>query len=165
MRDAAKHPLWIALPLFAADQLSKQWIINRGFEFNSPNWTDHPVINGFFYLVYWGNTGSAFSMFPGGNYFFIGLSLAAFSGLLIFWSRGAFREPLYRVGVGLLLAGILGNVTDRFIHHYVVDFLVFDLKIPHADPWPAFNIADSCICTAVGLFFIASFNERKGRAD
>jgi signal peptidase II len=82
-------------------------------------------------------------------------------GLLIYWHRGGFREPLYRWGVGLLMGGILGNVTDRLnpARHHVVDFLWVDLHVRFADPWPAFNIADSCICVAVGLFLIAAFRE------
>ncbi|RYD73829.1 MAG: hypothetical protein EOP84_20925, partial [Verrucomicrobiaceae bacterium] len=46
---------------------------------------------------------------------------------------------------------------------HVVDFLLFYLHLPYADPWPAFNVADSCICVAVGLFLIASFKEERAR--
>jgi len=57
----------------------------------------------------------------------------------------------------VLMAGILGNLTDRIVHGHVVDFLLFDLHIRWANPWPAFNVADSCICIAVVCFMIASF--------
>ncbi len=154
-----KHPLLIAFPLFALDQATKRWVV-RHLEFNSIR----PVVPGFFDLVYFGNTGAAFGSFRDSNLFFVLLSVATFVGLLIAWSRGAFRERLNRWGVALLMGGILGNVTDRLIHHHVVDFLLFDLHVRFANPWPAFNVADSCICIAVALFLIASFREGRTAA-
>jgi signal peptidase II len=64
-----------------------------------------------------------------------------------------------RIGWALLLAGILGNLTDRLWHGSVVDFLLFDLHVPYAHPWPAFNVADSCIFVAAALFIWQSFRE------
>ena len=151
-----KHPLLIALPAYALDQLTKWWVV-RTIPFDS----GHPVIPGFFDLVYWGNTGAAFGSFKDNNVFFVSLSAATFIGLLIAWARGSFRDALNFWGVGLLLGGIMGNVTDRLVHHHVVDFLLFDLHVRFADPWPAFNVADSCIFIAVGLFLIAGFLEPK----
>ena len=111
--------------------------------------------------MYFGNTGAAFSAFTGNNAFFIGLSAVAFIGLIVFYLRGAFPDRLARWGVGLLLAGILGNVTDRLLHGHVVDFLLFDLHVRFANPWPAFNVADSCICTAAGFFLLGAFLESR----
>jgi signal peptidase II len=45
----------------------------------------------------------------------------------------------------------------------VVDFLLFDLGFAPANPWPAFNVADSCICVSVGLMLIASVREELDR--
>ena len=53
----------------------------------------------------------------------------------------------------------MGNLTDRLLHGAVIDFLLFDLHVPFAHPWPAFNVADACICIAVGCFIIHSFRE------
>ena len=63
------------------------------------------------------------------------------------------------VCLALLLAGVMGNLTDRITHGHVIDFLLFDLHIPFAHPWPAFNVADSCICIAVGCFIFHSFRQ------
>jgi signal peptidase II len=63
--------------------------------------------------------------------------------------------------LALLLAGILGNLTDRFLYGHVIDFLLFDLHVPYAHPFPAFNVADSCISIAVLLFIIHSFGKQK----
>ncbi len=165
-----RHPLLVALPLFALDQLTKWWIIAiKQLPFESddglptiPGFYGMPVWPRVFHLVHWGNTGSAFGMFKNGNIPFIVISVVTFIGLLIALRRGAFAEPLNRWGVALLMGGILGNLTDRLVHGHVVDFLLFYLRIPGANPWPAFNVADSCICVAVGLFLIAAWQE--GRA-
>ncbi len=87
------------------------------------------------------------------------LSVVTLAGLLVFYARGVFRDLLSRVGVGLLIAGILGNLTDRLRYQHVVDFLLVDLHVRFANPWPAFNVADSCIFIATGCFIIASLLE------
>jgi predicted transposase YbfD/YdcC len=55
----------------------------------------------------------------------------------------------------LLVSGVLGNLTDRILHGYVIDFL--DFILPWYGQWPAFNVADSAICAAAALFFISGF--------
>jgi len=65
------------------------------------------------------------------------------------------------LSLALLLAGIVGNLTDRLLYGHVIDFLLFDLHVPYAHPWPAFNVADSCISVAVVLFIIQSFRKQK----
>jgi len=150
----------VAIPLYALDQATKWWIVTH-LEFGE----QRQVVPGFFDLVYFGNTGAAFSILRDNNLFFIVLSLVTLAGLLIATARGAFKDTLSRCGVGLLIGGILGNVTDRLIHHHVVDFLLFDLHIRFADPWPAFNVADSCICTAVGLFILATLREGRPQSQ
>jgi len=154
--------LAIALPLFALDQLTKWWVVAHMIPYDDP----HPVIENFFYLCHWQNTGAAFSIGTGKNWFFVALSAVTLAGLLTFYIRGAFRDLLSRVAVSLLVAGILGNLTDRLRFHHVVDFLLFYLRIPFterplpfAHPWPAFNVADSCIFLATGCFIIASLRE------
>src|SRR4051812_38545037 len=115
-----KHPLFIALPCYALDQLTKWWVV-RSIPFDS----GREIVPGFFDLVYWGNTGAAFGVMKNNNVFFVSLSALTFIGLLVAWRRGSFRDALNLWGVGLLLGGILGNVTDRLVHHHVVDFLLF----------------------------------------
>lgn len=153
-----KFLLSIALPLYALDQATKWWILGRSD--GIIGWQE-TVIPNFFDLCYLANTGAAFSMFRDNNSFFIGLSFVALIGLVIFYRRGAFPDRWSRWGVALLLAGILGNLTDRLIHGHVVDFLLFDLHVRFANPWPAFNVADSCICISAGLFIIAALFEAK----
>jgi signal peptidase II len=98
-------------------------------------------------------------MFKDNNQFFIGLASAALVILAIMARRGCFMDKPTRIGAALLASGVLGNLTDRLIHGYVVDFL--DVILPWYGHWPAFNIADAAICTAAGLFLFSGFTETK----
>jgi signal peptidase II len=142
---------------YALDQATK-WLVIRALPFES----ERIIIPGFFTLVHWGNTGAAFSSFNHNNGIFIALSACTLVMLAVFAIRGAFQHAATRLAVSLLSAGVLGNLTDRIRHHHVVDFLLFNLHVPFANPWPAFNVADSCICTAAGILVVSAwFEERK----
>ena len=149
-----KTLLAVSLPLYALDQVTKYlvWSHIHGGEFI-------PVIPGWFDLVHVGNTGAAWGMMHNSNGFFAGLSLVALVVLGVLYRQNAFADPLARAGFLLLVPGILGNLTDRLAHGHVVDFLSFDLHVPGANPWPSFNVADSCICVAVGLFLLGSLRD------
>ena len=149
-----KFLLSLALPIYALDQATKWWIIAES-EY-SHEW-QRTIIPDFFALVYAENTGAAFSLLSDSNIGFLIVSLLALAGLVIATLRNVFPDRLSRIGVGLLVGGILGNVTDRIVHGFVVDFLLVDLHVRFANPWPIFNVADSAICIAVGLFIFASF--------
>jgi signal peptidase II len=124
------------------------------------------------------NTGAAFGSFKNNNTFFIAISCVALLFALILLlgqSRSAWmadfprsRQPLGRtrdLSLALLTAGVLGNLTDRLLYGHVIDFLLFDLHVPFAHPWPAFNVADSCICLAVVFFVINSFRSEKNAPE
>ena len=149
-----KFLLALALPIYALDQATKWWILGKSDGFIG--WQE-PVIPGFFDLCYLANTGAAFSSFHNNNGAFIVIGFLALFAIVAATARNFFPDTLSKIGVGLLVGGILGNVTDRFLHGHVVDFLLFDLHVRFADPWPAFNVADSAICVAVGVFILASF--------
>jgi signal peptidase II len=144
----------VTLPFYLLDQATK-WAVLGRMEVGE----ERVVVPGFFDLVHWRNTGAAFSMLSDSNPFFIGLSVVAL-GVLggLIW-LGKFRDGLSRLGCAFLLAGILGNLTDRILHGSVVDFLLFNLHVPYASPWPAFNVADSCIFIAAALWIWQSFRE------
>jgi len=155
-----KFIFFLSLPLYALDQWTKQLILR----FISPD-VPRMVISDFFNLVNVTNTGAAFGSFRNNNTFFIAISSVALLVVLALLVR---RRPsdLWRdISLALLLAGILGNVTDRLLYGHVIDFLLFDLHIPYAHPWPAFNVADSCISVAVVLFVINSFWQSKPSAE
>lgn len=152
-----KSPFWLltlTLPFYVLDQLTKELVLRFIAEDEIV-----PVIPGVFYLIRTYNTGAAFSMGQNNNWFFLILAAAVFVVLLALWFRGKFERPLTRVAIALLLAGIAGNLTDRIRHGHVIDFL--DVVLPWYGHWPAFNVADSCICVAAGLLFIGALKEPK----
>ena len=164
-----KYVFLISLPLYLLDRVTKYWVLHS----IDP---DQPVVvvPSFFHLVNITNTGAAFGSFKNNNASFIVISCIAFLFALVlllarheyvssdqpkslWWTRNFWRD----VSLALLLAGVLGNLTDRLLYGHVIDFLLFDLHVPFAHLWPAFNVADSCICIAVAFFIIHSFRQEK----
>ena len=152
-----KFIFFISLPLYLLDQLTKAFVL-VSIRPEQPR----VVIPGFFDLVHITNTGAAFGSFKNNNTFFVGLSFLALLFVAILLLRRHRSPDTWRdFSLALLLAGVLGNLTDRLLYGHVIDFLLFDLHIPYAHPWPAFNVADSCICIAVVFFIIHSFRQNK----
>jgi signal peptidase II len=148
--------LFLSLPLYALDQLTKQCVLRSISPYDA-----RIVVPNFFSLVNVTNTGAAFGSFKGNNIFFVVISIIAFVVVTVLLVRHRRSDPWRDVSLALLLAGILGNLTDRLLYGHVIDFLLFNLHIRYADPWPAFNVADSCISIAVVLFIIHSFWKQK----
>ena len=142
--------LLLTLPLYILDQTTKFLVLA-----NIPTHVTIEVIPGFFNLVQVHNTGAAFGMLKDNNWFFIVLASVALIAVAVMAKRGCFLDTPTRLGAALLASGILGNLTDRLLHGYVVDFL--DVILPWYGHWPAFNVADSCICVAAFLFLISGF--------
>lgn len=172
--------LGVTLPLYLLDQATKWWVVTR---FKPPTITGgadgFPVIEGFFNLVRVHNTGVAFGMGNGTTWapvVFLLVPVIALGVIGFMWRRGLFPGKISRVAVALLLTGIFGNLTDRLVQGfvleewkrapalvrlskgYVVDFLDFTIPLINYR-WPAFNVADSCICIAAGLLFLAAGKE------
>ncbi|MEY2506785.1 MAG: signal peptidase [Verrucomicrobiota bacterium] len=155
-----KYILLLSLPLYLLDQITKHLVLRFvGAE------DIHVVVPDFFAVVNVTNDGAAFGSFKNNNAFFIVLSCVAFVFVFALLLRRTLARDRFRdVSLALLLAGIMGNLTDRLLHGHVIDFALFDLHVPLAHPWPAFNVADSCICIAVICFIIHSLRGRKTAA-
>jgi signal peptidase II len=153
-----KFVLLLSLPLYALDQLTK-WLVLHNIAADEPR----IIVPEFFALVFLTNDGAAFGSFKNNNLFFVVLSCAAMVFVLTLLLRRHERDSLRDVSLALLLGGVLGNLTDRLLHGHVIDFLLFDLHVPFAHPFPAFNVADSCICVAVFCFIAHSL--RAGRTN
>ena len=114
----------------------------------------------FFNLVLAMNTGVSFSMFSNaGPYFLTGLALCicAFIVYLMFTEKDVYTRSC----LALILGGAIGNIIDRLQFKAVVDFLDFHVFGYH---WPAFNVADSCICVGVILLlFRMIFKKEKNK--
>src|SRR5213076_3057003 len=147
-----KFILFVSLPLYALDQWTKQLVLRAINPYEA-----RIIAPDFFSLVNVTNTGAAFGSFKGNNLFFIVISAVALVAVTILLLRRRSPDRWRDLSLALLLAGILGNLTDRLLYGHVIDFLLFDLHVPYAHPCPAFNVADSCIPVAVVLFIIHSF--------
>lgn len=161
-----RYILFLSLPLFALDQFTKYLILQRFPEYPSHDFIE--VIPGFFNLVRVHNTGMAFGLLNGSpyaNYLFGVIGIAALTIIGFLWKRNAFPDKTTKIAAALLIAGILGNFTDRVLpgRGYVVDFLDFQppfygkLFPSTGGHFAVFNVADSCICIAAALLIISSF--------
>jgi len=149
---------WIAaIAGFAADQLTKYWVVLSFAEVGDTV----PLWPGVFHLTYVINTGAAFSLFSDSGGWLRWLSLVVSVGLAIYGLVGR-MQPLERYGFGLILAGAAGNGLDRFLLGYVVDF--FDFRLIR---FPVFNVADVAINIGIGLVLLSSLRapERDERRD
>jgi signal peptidase II len=146
----------LALVVFALDQFTK-WLVLKLL----PAFQEKIVIGGFFKFVHWGNTGAAWSLFSGNN---VTLAVVALLALVaLFLTRHHFDSHTLpgQIAFGLIFGGIAGNLTDRLLpsRHAVVDFLYFYLQQRggRVIDFPAFNVADTAICTGVGLIFLITW--------
>jgi len=143
--------------VFMIDQTSKAWAIRR-LRFGD----DLVVIPNFLNFAYAQNTGVAFSFLDNhGDAGRWGLSavagVAAILVLYYFWRVPRSHDRLLGA-LALLLAGILGNVTDRLRLGFVVDFIDVQFGNWH---YPTFNVADMAICIGAGLLILDMFFSRK----
>jgi len=133
------HWLAIALVLLLVDQFTKILVIGS-FQLG-----EGQAVTGFFNLVRVHNAGAAFSFLAGASgwqrWFFIVLGLVA--AVVIIWMlKNHPGQRLFCFALACILGGAVGNVIDRVLYGYVVDFLDFHWAGMH---FPAFNVADSTI--------------------
>lgn len=140
--------LSIAAVVIVLDQLTKL-VVLRVFDLG-----DALPLTDFFNLVRVHNTGAAFSFLAGAGgwqrWFFVGLGAVA-SVFIVWMLRTQGHQRLFAWSLSLILGGAIGNVIDRLLHGYVVDFLDF-----HSAGWhfPAFNVADSAITVGAVLLIV-----------
>lgn len=132
---------WLVLAalIIIADQLTKVWILGNY------RLGDSTTITSFFNIVRVHNTGAAFSFLANAagwqRWFFTAVGVVA-AVVIVVMLRSHAGQKLFSFALANILGGAIGNVIDRLLHGYVVDFLDF-----HSAGWhfPAFNIADSAI--------------------
>lgn len=133
--------LWLglALAVVVLDQLSKTLILGQ-FQLG-----DSVTLTSWFNLVRVHNTGAAFSFLAGASgwqrWFFVGLGTVA-SAFIVWMLKKHPTQKLFCFAVTMIMGGAIGNVVDRLLHGYVVDFIQV-----HYGGWyfPSFNLADSAI--------------------
>jgi signal peptidase II len=152
--------LWLSFLALILDQSSKQ-IIDTSMQL----YQSIPVMP-YFNLTYVHNTGAAFSFLSeaGGwqRWFFAGLALTVSVVITVWLARLKNHETLLAVALSLVLGGAVGNLIDRLLYGYVIDFLDVYYQDWH---WPAFNIADSAITLGVALMLAESFGLGRSKSD
>ncbi|HSR87781.1 MAG TPA: signal peptidase II [Pontiella sp.] len=145
--------LLLGLVVLIFDQLTKQAVRNHLVYGES-----RPIIEGFFNLVYVRNDGAAWNILSGYGIVLILISISVLVMLYVY-RRSFLQEQLsHRILLGLLIGGIIGNLVDRIRFGWVTDFLDFQFGSYH---YPSFNVADSAICIAIGLYVITNLLQKK----
>ena len=148
--------LFVSAVLVLADQVSKAIVVRTMSLYESV-----PIIQNFFHFTYITNDGMAFGInFPFGYFMFttVSILLTAF----LFWYLWSVRNHsiIIRLGIGLIIAGAIGNLIDRIFLGEVIDFLDFMIGDFH---WYVFNLADSYVTVGMGLVLFDSIVLEKKR--
>ena len=140
--------LGIALIVILADQFTKTLILG---DFHLG---DSRYVTSFFNVVRVHNTGAAFSFLAGAagwqRWFFVALGLVA-TGFIVWMLNRHGGQRMFGWALSLILGGALGNVIDRLLHGYVVDFIQVHYQNAY---FPSFNVADSAITVGAGLLIL-----------
>lgn len=139
----------VAAVLYATDQVTKHLAVEH-----LSGEPDKPLVGDLLQLHLTRNPGAAFSTGTAFTEFLTGVAIVAVG--VVLWLSRRLGSRLWAVALGLLLAGVSGNLTDRMLREpgpfrgHVIDFLM----LPH---WPIFNVADMCINVAAGLILLQAF--------
>jgi len=144
--------LWLTGLIFILDFFTKLWASSALSLYEAV------PITSFFNITLAHNSGAAFSFLAdagGWQRWFFTVIAVVVSGVILVWlKRLPSHEKLQAIALASVLGGALGNVLDRVMHGYVVDFLDFYYQDYH---WPAFNVADISIVIGAGLLIWHSF--------
>lgn len=132
----------LSLLVTIADQLSKWYVWTH-----LPYGEAVPALGSLFSWTYCHNTGGAFSILAGSRWFFLLAGTVISLYLMISLPRMAKGHPIPAICYALILGGAIGNMIDRALYGYVVDFIDFHW-------WPVFNVADSAITVGISVLAI-----------
>jgi len=150
--------LWLTLVWLIADQVSKHLVVSNFELFQSVN------VLPFFNLTYVHNPGAAFSFLADQDgwqrWFFTAVAAIASIVFTVWLAKTPKAQTMLNIAFALMLSGALGNLIDRVLFGYVIDFLDFYVGNKH---WPAFNVADSMIFIGAALMIIDSFKNEESK--
>jgi signal peptidase II len=113
------------------------------------------IVDGFLHLVMFLNEGAAFGIASGQRQLLVAVSVIALIVIFAVFLFSGAHQKLMHIALGLFAAGVCGNLYDRIFNNGLVrDFI--DIVYWRGRHWPAFNIADSMLCIAVGLLVVSS---------
>ena len=154
---------WIALLAAAADRASKAAVARLWEASILSQPARRRLIPGVLNLRMATNRGAAFSMFSGQTAALAALTLAVIALILVWLIARPGEHPLQRAGLWMIVGGGLGNLYDRLVRGYVIDFLE-----PAFVRFAVFNVADICICAGAALVVLgmlaAELRKKKERA-
>lgn len=144
--------LWLAFTVLVLDFISKQWVVSHFVLGQSK-----PLIP-LFNLFYTRNNGAAFSFLS--NYdgwtcwFLSGISIAVITVLIVMMYRNNEKKNLKNIAYAFIIGGAIGNLLDRLLDGYVIDFIDFYIGNWH---YPTFNLADSFIFVGTAISMLEDF--------
>lgn len=142
--------LGLAIIVFALDQAAKFLVVQNLSLYES--WSLFPNLARLFKFTFITNTGAAFGMFPQLGGVFMVVAVVVITAIVVFYHHLPTANLWVRVSLGMQLGGALGNLIDRIIRGYVVDFV--DIGF-----WPIFNLADLSIVLGVTILAYYLWNE------
>ena len=144
--------LWLTLVCLVLDQVTKHWVVGSFTLYESIN------VLPIFSITYVHNLGAAFSFLADQSgwqrWFFTAIAAIACIIFTVWLSKMPKSQTLLSIAVALMLSGAMGNLIDRALFGYVIDFLDFHWSGNH---FPAFNVADSMIFIGAALMILESF--------
>lgn len=138
------YTILIILLSIGADQLTKHLAVTR-----LAGEASYPFIKNILHFTYVENTGAAFGMLKDHRWVFMVVSAIAIAAVLVWLIRDKSMGPWFRSAAALIVGGGIGNMIDRVLLGYVVDFIdvvCIDFYV--------FNVADSCVCVGCGMFLV-----------
>ena len=145
---------WPLMVLGLALDLWSKWAVFNWLEQKPGNSVS--IIDGFLRLVMALNDGAAFGLFSGKPYLLVAVSIVALIAIFAIFLFSGTERRFVHIALALFAAGVCGNLYDRIFNDGLVrDFI--DVVYWPGRHWPAFNIADSMLCIAVGLLVISTF--------
>lgn len=166
MKSYLKWGLYMLLPLYLIDQITK-WVILTRMQIGD----SITVIPNYFEIIHVRNTGVAFGLLQDipDSYrliFFLTVTVIAIVAIIVIFRQSEDDSTLLKIILCLILAGAVGNLTDRIVHNEVVDFInvhAFTYR------WPTFNVADMYISVGmIGLllytFFVPENKDKKSKS-
>jgi signal peptidase II len=148
-------------PVFAAGLILDLWSKNAVFSWLGSRGQDgFTIIEGFLQLQLAVNSGAAFGIAEGQRWLLIAVSVAALVVVIAVFLFAGTDRKITHVALALFAAGVSGNLYDRLFNDGLVrDFI--DVVYWPGRHWPAFNVADSSLCIAVGLLILSGFATRQ----
>ncbi len=131
----------LSLLIFILDQLSKRLVLNYLKDIR-----EMPIFKNILHFTYVENRGAAFGIMQNKKWFFIILTILVIAFIVIYFREDKGYPRVMMIGLSLIVGGAIGNLVDRIVYGFVIDFIDFRI-------WPVFNIADMAI--VIGQILVA----------